>query len=72
MRVLAVVLVAAAVLAADAEEPLEPELVRPLLPVERGRNDSNPVWSPAGDMIAFALDAYHCSPPGGELAKLHS
>jgi Tol biopolymer transport system component len=46
-------LLAAAGLAAAAEEPVEPQFVRPLLPVERGRNDSNPVWSPAGDMIAF-------------------
>jgi Tol biopolymer transport system component len=57
------VLLAAVAFAAAAEEhgasapgasaPIEPEYVRPLLPVERGRNDSNPVWSPSGDMIAF-------------------
>jgi Tol biopolymer transport system component len=52
------VLFAAAALPALAEEPaesaaIEPEFVRPLLPVALGRNDSNPVWSPAGDMIAF-------------------
>jgi len=41
--------------AAGAAEPAgtEPEFVRPLVPVAGGRNDSNPVWSPAGDLIAF-------------------
>ena len=41
--------------AASPEEPagIEPEFVRPLVPVARGRNDSNPVWSPSGDTIAF-------------------
>src|SRR5437867_11432526 len=41
--------------APSAGEPagIEPEFVRPLVPIARGRNDSNPVWSPAGDMIAF-------------------
>jgi len=41
--------------AAGGPEPpgIEPEFVRPLVPVARGRNDSNPVWSPAGDQIAF-------------------
>ena len=53
MRALGVFLLAAAALAAAAEEQIEPEFVRPLVPVERGRNDSNPVWSPSGDMIAF-------------------
>jgi Tol biopolymer transport system component len=53
VRALGVVILAVARLAAAAGEPVEPEFVRPLLPVERGRNDSNPVWSPAGDMIAF-------------------
>jgi dipeptidyl aminopeptidase/acylaminoacyl peptidase len=48
-----VVLLAAVALAAAAEEPIEPQFVRPLVPIERGRNDSNPVWSPSGDMIAF-------------------
>jgi len=48
-----VVLLAAVALAAAAEEQIEPEFVRPLLPVERGRNDSNPAWSPSGDMLAF-------------------
>jgi len=49
-------LAAAAACPVCAEEPLvgiEPEYVRPLVPVGRGRNDSNPVWSPSGDMIAF-------------------
>ena len=53
MRILGVFLLAAATLPAAGEEQIEPELVRPLVPVERGRNDSNPVWSPSGDMIAF-------------------
>jgi Tol biopolymer transport system component len=53
VRVLGVFLLAAAALAAAGEEQIEPEFVRPLVPVERGRNDSNPVWSPSGDMIAF-------------------
>jgi Tol biopolymer transport system component len=41
--------------AAGAGEPvgIEPEFVRPLVPTAGGRNDSNPVWSPSGDMIAF-------------------
>src|SRR5947209_17647259 len=41
--------------AASAAEPagIEPEFVRPLVPIARGRNDSNPVWSPAGDVVAF-------------------
>ena len=34
-------------------EIVEPEFVRPLLPFDAGNNDSNPVWSPRGDMIAF-------------------
>jgi Tol biopolymer transport system component len=53
VRALGVFLLAAAALAAAAEGEIEPEFVRPLVPVERGRNDSNPVWSPSGDMIAF-------------------
>jgi Tol biopolymer transport system component len=32
---------------------IEPLSVRPLMPVEAGRNDSNPVWSPSGVLIAF-------------------
>src|SRR5258705_5564853 len=51
----------AVALPAAAEEPpaagepagIEPEFVRPFVPIARGRNDSNPVWSPTGDMIAF-------------------
>lgn len=31
----------------------EPEFVRPLVPFAAGRNDSNPVWSPSGDMVAL-------------------
>jgi Tol biopolymer transport system component len=57
VRALAVLLAAAALPAAaqsDVEPPgVDPEYVRPLVPIARGRNDSNPVWSPAGDMIAF-------------------
>src|SRR6266702_745339 len=62
-RPLAVLLVAVALPAPAAEEPaaagasepagIEPEFVRPLVPIARGRNDSNPVWSPSGDLIAF-------------------
>jgi Tol biopolymer transport system component len=52
------VLFAAAALPAFAEEQaepagVEPQFVRPLVPIAAGRNDSNPVWSPVGDMIAF-------------------
>jgi Tol biopolymer transport system component len=38
-----------------AAEPagIEPEFVRPLVPIARGRNDSNPVWSPSGEQVAF-------------------
>jgi Tol biopolymer transport system component len=32
---------------------VEPLFVRRLTELSPGRNDSNPVWSPAGDMIAF-------------------
>jgi Tol biopolymer transport system component len=59
-RLLLVLLVAVALPAAAEEqavavEPagIEPEFVRPLVPIAGGRNDSNPVWSPAGDMLAF-------------------
>jgi Tol biopolymer transport system component len=53
-----VVLLTAAALPAFAEEHaepagIEPEFVRPLVPIAGGRNDSNPVWSPVGDMLAF-------------------
>ena len=34
-------------------EVMEPEFVRALTSFENGRNDSNPVWSPNGKMIAF-------------------
>src|SRR2546428_12689775 len=63
LRLLVVLFAAIALQAAAAEEPaaaaagepagIEPEFVRPLVPIARGRNDSNPVWSPAGDMVAF-------------------
>ena len=57
MRALVVLLAAAALpgFAEEAAEPvgIEPEFVRPLVGVAQGRNDSNPVWSPSGDMIAF-------------------
>src|SRR5262245_32578496 len=57
-RHLAVLSVVLALPCAGAEEQaapdgIDPEFVRPLVPVGRGRNDSNPVWSPAGDAIAF-------------------
>jgi Tol biopolymer transport system component len=32
---------------------IEPRYVRPLMPIESGRNDSNPVWAPSGALIAF-------------------
>jgi Tol biopolymer transport system component len=32
---------------------IEPLDVRPLMGVESGRNDSNPVWSPSGTLLAF-------------------
>src|SRR5882724_12788071 len=39
------------------QEPPAPGIellyVRPLMPVESGRNDSNPVWSPSGALIAL-------------------
>ena len=57
MRCLVVLSVAAALpaFAQEQAEPvgIEPEFVRPLVPVGRGRNDSNPVWSPSGDTIAL-------------------
>jgi Tol biopolymer transport system component len=34
-------------------ELIEPLFVRPLVKIESGRNDSNPVWSPRGAFIAF-------------------
>lgn len=34
-------------------EALEPLFVRPLVTIEAGRNDLNPVWSPQGTFIAF-------------------
>ena len=36
-----------------ASQVLEPEYVRELSPLEAGRNDSNPVWSLANDLIAI-------------------
>jgi Tol biopolymer transport system component len=57
VRCLVVLWVAAALpaFAQEKAEPagIEPEFVRPLVPVDRGRNDSNPVFSPSGDTIAF-------------------
>ncbi len=34
-------------------ELMEPLFVRPLVKIESGRNDSNPVWSPRGAFVAF-------------------
>lgn len=34
-------------------ERIEPLFVRPLVKIESGRNDSTPVWSPAGTFLAF-------------------
>jgi Tol biopolymer transport system component len=34
-------------------ETAEPLFVKPLVAIESGRNDSNPVWSPQGTFIAF-------------------
>ncbi len=39
--------------AAGQGAPIEPLYVRPLTRLEAGRNDSNPVWSPSGALIAF-------------------
>ena len=36
-----------------APAEIEPAFVRPLVPVAGGRNDSNPVWSPRGNVLAF-------------------
>ena len=39
---------------ADAEPSIVPVFVRPLFAhAESGRNDSSPLWSPAGELIAF-------------------
>lgn len=40
-------------LAGARPEVVEPEYVRALSSLEPGRNDSNPVWSPSGNLIAF-------------------
>jgi len=59
LAVLSLALVLPAAESVAAEEPaataeaIEPEYVRPLVPVGRGRNDSNPVWSLSGDTVAF-------------------
>jgi Tol biopolymer transport system component len=55
--------IAPAALAGDSPSPpvvpdgkvewIEPLFVRPLVKIESGRNDSNPVWSPRGAFIAF-------------------
>jgi Tol biopolymer transport system component len=37
----------------EKSELIEPLFVRPLVKIETGRNDSNPVWSPHGAFIAF-------------------
>ncbi len=38
-------------------ELIEPLFVRPLVKIEAGRNDSNPVWSPRGAFITFERSA---------------
>jgi Tol biopolymer transport system component len=45
--------VAAPTETAPPPEPIEPDFVRALTGIAAGRNDSNPVWSPSGEMIAF-------------------
>src|SRR6059036_201452 len=37
----------------EKQAAIEPLYVRPLMPIESGRNDSNPVWSPSGALIAL-------------------
>ena len=39
--------------AVEVQMPIEPDFVRALTSITTGRNDSNPVWSPSGEMIAF-------------------
>jgi TolB protein len=39
--------------AKKAPKTIEPQYVKALTKIERGRNDSNPVWSPNSEMIAF-------------------
>ncbi len=41
------------VIEAGKPDAIEPLFVRPLVTIEAGRNDSNPVWSPSGTFIAF-------------------
>ena len=50
---LAALAVAAAFPGAAIPETIEPLHVRPLAGIAPGRNDSNPVWSPDGSLIAF-------------------
>ncbi|MGD9367687.1 MAG: DPP IV N-terminal domain-containing protein [Desulfobacteraceae bacterium] len=38
---------------ADAVWVLEPVYTRALTPIQPGHNDSNPLWSPSGNMLAF-------------------
>ena len=49
----AAVVPASAVPEDKQDELIEPEYVKLMAPFEAGRNDSNPVWSPAGNMLAF-------------------
>lgn len=44
---------AAAVAAGGEYDIVEPEFVRALTAFESGRNDLNPVWAPAGNLLAF-------------------
>ncbi len=38
---------------AHSPAAIEPEYVRPLMRIETGRNDSNPVWAPSGALLAI-------------------
>jgi len=42
-----------AIQAPAAAAAIEPEFVRALIDIAAGKNDSNPFWSPSGEMIAF-------------------
>ncbi|MBN2250477.1 MAG: PD40 domain-containing protein [Candidatus Altiarchaeota archaeon] len=55
-------------------ELVEPLFVRPLVKIESGRNDSNPVWSPYGTFVAFERSVgdkkeIHIALPDGTLIQ---